>query len=165
MDIRDVLEPTRHPPESDEQLLGRLRAGDREVFGTLVRRYELGYSAGLHPSLATVELVGRDGTSRMPAARFSYTAMETSGEVPTFVDMEAPPGRSPRSPGAALADVNGDALPDLLVGTAGEYRYYPNHDGASWLPPVTFASARSPSAPYASAIFTKSGKCFMPTSE
>ena len=28
------------PPESDELLLARLRAGDREVFGPLVRRYE-----------------------------------------------------------------------------------------------------------------------------
>lgn len=35
-----MLEPIRHPPESDEQLLGRLRAGERDVFGTLVRRYE-----------------------------------------------------------------------------------------------------------------------------
>ena len=30
----------RQPPDSDEQLLCRLRAGDREVFGPLVRRYE-----------------------------------------------------------------------------------------------------------------------------
>ncbi len=28
------------PPDSDEQLLARLREGDREVFGPLVRRYE-----------------------------------------------------------------------------------------------------------------------------
>lgn len=30
----------RQTPETDEQLLARLRAGEREVFGTLVRRYE-----------------------------------------------------------------------------------------------------------------------------
>jgi RNA polymerase sigma-70 factor, ECF subfamily len=35
-----VQEPNRHPPETDEQLLDRLRAGERDVFGTLVRRYE-----------------------------------------------------------------------------------------------------------------------------
>jgi RNA polymerase sigma-70 factor (ECF subfamily) len=35
-----VQEPPRHPPESDESLLARLRAGERDVFGTLVRRYE-----------------------------------------------------------------------------------------------------------------------------
>jgi RNA polymerase sigma-70 factor (ECF subfamily) len=35
-----VPEPTRLTPESDEQLLEQLRAGDREVFGPLVRRYE-----------------------------------------------------------------------------------------------------------------------------
>ena len=33
-------EPARTPAETDEALLGRLRAGDRSVFGTLVRRYE-----------------------------------------------------------------------------------------------------------------------------
>ena len=32
-------DPSR-PPDSDESLLDRLRAGDREVFGPLVRRYE-----------------------------------------------------------------------------------------------------------------------------
>lgn len=35
-----MLEPFRHPPQTDEQLLARLRAGERDVFGTLVRRYE-----------------------------------------------------------------------------------------------------------------------------
>lgn len=35
-----MTEPSRHPPDSDEALLGRLRAGERDVFGTLVRRYE-----------------------------------------------------------------------------------------------------------------------------
>ena len=34
-----MLDP-RVPPETDEQLLARLRAGQRDVFGTLVRRYE-----------------------------------------------------------------------------------------------------------------------------
>ncbi|AWM42479.1 RNA polymerase subunit sigma-70 [Gemmata obscuriglobus] len=38
--MRAVLEPNRHPPESDEQLLARLRAGERDCFGVLVRRYE-----------------------------------------------------------------------------------------------------------------------------
>ena len=33
-------DPARTPAETDEHLLGRLRAGDRSVFGTLVRRYE-----------------------------------------------------------------------------------------------------------------------------
>jgi len=35
-----VQEPSRQPPETDEALLGRLRSGERDVFGTLVRRYE-----------------------------------------------------------------------------------------------------------------------------
>lgn len=35
-----MSDTTRQPPDSDEQLLTRLRAGERELFGTLVRRYE-----------------------------------------------------------------------------------------------------------------------------
>jgi RNA polymerase sigma-70 factor (ECF subfamily) len=35
-----VPEPTHPAPETDESLLARLRAGERDVFGTLVRRYE-----------------------------------------------------------------------------------------------------------------------------
>jgi RNA polymerase sigma-70 factor (ECF subfamily) len=35
-----VSESTHHPPETDERLLVRLRAGERDVFGTIVRRYE-----------------------------------------------------------------------------------------------------------------------------
>lgn len=35
-----MSDTTRQPPDSDEQLLARLRAGERELFGTLVRRYE-----------------------------------------------------------------------------------------------------------------------------
>lgn len=35
-----MQEPNHQPPDSDEHLLERLRAGERDVFGTLVRRYE-----------------------------------------------------------------------------------------------------------------------------
>jgi RNA polymerase sigma-70 factor, ECF subfamily len=35
-----VPEPTHQSPETDESLLARLRTGERDVFGTLVRRYE-----------------------------------------------------------------------------------------------------------------------------
>src|SRR5947208_2170310 len=38
--IRAVPDPTRDHPETDERLLEQLRAGNREVFGPLVRRYE-----------------------------------------------------------------------------------------------------------------------------
>lgn len=33
-------QPTQESPETDERLLSRLRDGERDVFGTLVRRYE-----------------------------------------------------------------------------------------------------------------------------
>jgi RNA polymerase sigma-70 factor (ECF subfamily) len=35
-----VPDPTPPPPDTDESLLARLRDGERDVFGTLVRRYE-----------------------------------------------------------------------------------------------------------------------------
>lgn len=35
-----MSDPTREPPDSDERLLERLRAGERDLFGALVRRYE-----------------------------------------------------------------------------------------------------------------------------
>ena len=35
-----MLEPSFQPPDTDEQLLARLRAGERDLFGALVRRYE-----------------------------------------------------------------------------------------------------------------------------
>lgn len=35
-----MREPNRHLPETDEQLLERLRAGERDWLGTLIRRYE-----------------------------------------------------------------------------------------------------------------------------
>lgn len=39
-EIKVVTDPINPPPDSDEDLLVRLRDGEREVFGTLVKRYE-----------------------------------------------------------------------------------------------------------------------------
>ena len=58
--------------------------------------------------------------------------------------MQDAPGRSPRDPDATLADLDGDGLPDLLIGKAGQFRSYLNHDGKRWLPAMDWRDA-SPS--------------------
>jgi hypothetical protein len=58
--------------------------------------------------------------------------------------MKQAPGQSPSDANAALADLDGDGLPDLLVGAASRFRSYVNRDGTTWDPPVDWGSA-SPS--------------------
>jgi hypothetical protein len=128
-----------------EDLTRRLRSIEVTHSGGLVRRYELAYGAGLHPALASVELVGRDGTSRLPAARFGYTSAELPRDASGLVTMESPPGRTPTDPDSTLADLDGDGLPDVLVARAGHYRSYLNQDGKRWLPGVDWAEKDSPS--------------------
>jgi RHS repeat-associated protein len=128
-----------------QEITRRLRSLEVTHGGALVRRYDLGYGEGSHPALATLELVGRDGTSKLPAARFGYTTAELPRDASGLVTMESPPGRSPADPDSTLADLDGDGLPDLLVAKAGHYRSYLNHDGKRWLPPVDWAEQDSPS--------------------
>ncbi len=110
----------------------------------LVRRYALGYATGARSLLESIQLVGADGETALPTLRYSYTGGELtkSGEL---VSMTSPPGRSPVEPSVALSDLNGDGLPDLLVGKAGSFRSYVNHDGKSWQPAVDWQAADSPS--------------------
>ncbi|GEM_PF-803436 len=111
--------------------------------GGLVRRYSFEYSGGTHARLGRIKLVGRDGVTAAPELSLAYTEATLSAQgVKPMLD---PPGRSPRETGVELADLNGDGLPDLLVGTAGSFRTYVNQDGQSWLPPQDFAPGNSPS--------------------
>jgi hypothetical protein len=112
--------------------------------GQLVRRYELGYAPGVHSRLAAVDLVGNDGTSRMPALSLKYTepSFATDGQITA---MASPPGRSPSDPNVEIADLDGDGLPDLLVTQAGQFRSYINHDCQSWKPGSDWVAADSPS--------------------
>ena len=97
----------------------------------LLRQYRLGYESGpIFSLLSQVEMEGEGGLS-MPRLGFEYlehirehgglTTMRWTPPLEYLVD-----GR------AVLEDVNGDALPDILVGEAGNWRYYENVDGVTW---------------------------------
>ncbi|MDX2053374.1 MAG: toxin TcdB middle/N-terminal domain-containing protein [Polyangiaceae bacterium] len=111
--------------------------------GALVRRYSLEYSAGTHAHLTHIKLVGADGVTAAPELSLAYTEATLSAQG--VKAMQDPPGRSPREAGVEFADLNGDGLPDLVVGAAGSFRTYVNQDGQSWLPPQDFAPGNSPS--------------------
>jgi RHS repeat-associated protein len=114
--------------------------------GSLVRRYELGYDDAVHPRLTSVVQVGADGQSRLPESRFGYSSGALTDEnTPVLVDMLAAPGRSPAQADTSLVDLNGDGLPDLLIGAAGAYRSVLNRDGVTWEPGQDWPLANSPS--------------------
>jgi RHS repeat-associated protein len=80
--------------------------------------------------LQSVRLVGEHGLT-MPALSFGYA--HQGGSAGGLVVMDSPPPLEGLLNGeATLEDLNGDALPDLLIGTAGDYRYYENIDGTTW---------------------------------
>ena len=112
--------------------------------GGLVRRYELAYTVSdVHSRIASVTLVGSDGTTREPTLSYTYTApsFAASGQI---VGMASAPGRTPGDPNVDLADLNGDSFPDLLVTYAGQFTTYVNQDGASWQPAARWSPSQSP---------------------
>ena len=125
-----------------QTLTQRMTAIEVRHGGQLVRRYELTYGADLHSRLATVSMVGRDGTSRLPTLSLGYT---TQTLQPTTVAMQNAPGRTPGDPDVEISDLDGDGLPDLLVTLAGQYSSFQNQDGTSWQSEVDWDPAQSPS--------------------
>ena len=102
--------------------------------GELVRRYELGYSMMLGLSrLSTVRMVGSDGATALPTLTLDY--VEFAPDSSELVTMENAPARA-LGEVAEIDDVDGDALPDLLVTDptldGGRYSWVPNLDGAVW---------------------------------
>ena len=91
----------------------------------LVRRYEFGYAevaiTGSVSLLKRVTEFGRDGVSSLPSTTFEYTGENLTpgapGNVTETAVLRAWPDVNVRVSSAAveLADVNADALPDLLV--------------------------------------------------
>ena len=110
-----------------------------------VRSYALTYdNTDNHSRLVKVRMTGTDGVTAMPDLSFEYTqaSLAAAGQITT---MTSPPGRSTSDKDVTLADLNGDSLPDLLVGKAGAFISYVNHDGTAWKPPTSWSPDNSPS--------------------
>ncbi|HMA92443.1 MAG TPA: FG-GAP-like repeat-containing protein, partial [Polyangiaceae bacterium] len=99
--------------------------------GRALRQYDLGYESEQGLSLLTsVKLTGEGGTT-LPTLQLAY--LKPSALRGDFVTMSRRPPTEGLVTGlATLEDVNADGLPDLLVGEAGNYRYYENLDGVRW---------------------------------
>src|SRR3990172_5367594 len=95
-----------------------------------LRHYSLGYEVGVGGSqLASVDEEGEYGLHK-PRLKLGYLPFTNQGRRVTMAS--APAVDALVSGEATFEDVNGDGLPDVLVGTAGAYRYYENVDGVTW---------------------------------
>lgn len=122
----------------------RAKAISVTLGGELVRRYTLGYAPGNLSQLVTVAMVGTDGVTALPTLTLSYTEPSFAVDGQT-TRMGYAPYWSPADPDVALADLNGDGLPDLLVGSAGNFHTIINHDGKTWKTADDWGDSRSPS--------------------
>lgn len=105
-----------------------------EVEEAPVRIHTLHY---VHPDgvpssmLARVEVEAWDGT-QLPPWTLQYRGIQGEGRV---TELAEGPALDPTAPGMALVDVDGDALPDLLEGRPGGWRFRRNLGGeafAAW---------------------------------
>jgi RHS repeat-associated protein len=115
-----------------------------ELGGELVRCYALRHAPGARSLLESVTVFGSDDRTTLPPLTFAYTDAESSG-AQALVTVQNPPGRDFGGGAAAFTDLNGDALPDLLVTAPGAFRSYVNLDGARFATGVDWAPGASPS--------------------
>jgi len=139
----DTIE--RYSPGIKQTLSKRISRVDVLHGKDTVRSYALTYdNSDSHSRLVKARMTGADGMTAMPDLSFDYTK-------PSFVSaaqitaMTTPPGRSTLDKDVTLADLNGDSLPDLLVGKAGSFISYLNHDGTAWKAASAWAVSNSPS--------------------
>jgi len=142
-DRPDVI--TSYLPTYADRLARRIQRIDVMHGGDVVRRYELGYDMMLGLSrLTTVHLLGRDLTTDLPTLTLSYVPFDPSAA--TVVSMISAPARA-LGDVTEISDVNGDALPDLLIADpgldGGSWSWVPNLDGVNWGPREVLASSPS----------------------
>ncbi len=143
--------------ESRPDVIERYSAGIKQVLSKrinrievlrgkdAVRSYTLSYdNTDNHSNLVKVHMVGSDGVTAMPDLGFEYTQVSLAAEGQVTA-MTTPPGRSTSDKDVTLADLNGDSLPDLLVGKAGAFITYVNQDGTAWQAEGDWATSDSPS--------------------
>lgn len=127
-----------------QTLSRRLKGVEVTLGGALVRRYVMHYGEGRHSLLKSVELIGSDEKTALPSLSFGYTEASLTRDG-RAVTMREPPPRTPGDKDVSIVDLNGDALPDLLVTEPGAFRAYLNHDGRSWRAAQDWGPANSPS--------------------
>jgi RHS repeat-associated protein len=134
---------TDYTYESPVRATKRLRRVIARHGTSAIYTYELRYTQDeLHSLLSAVDMKGADGTP-IPTLRFDYVRLGDSGA--RYGKMSgAVPYEGLATGSTVLEDVNGDGLPDLLVGEAGNYRYFENYDGASFLQSPTLLRGGSP---------------------
>jgi YD repeat-containing protein len=121
------------------------------VDGETIRTTSLAYARSIDaPSsrLTSIATIAADGAA-LPTWRLRYT-----GEAASPLDREVPgaPALDPTADGRAWVDVNGDALPDLLEGEPGAWRYRENTGvglAESWRSIASPATSLSPTARFA----------------
>jgi RHS repeat-associated protein len=109
--------------------------------GRTVRTWELAYAPGGRTLLSGLAVTGAAG-ERLPDLSFEYTPVSPT---PVIRDLEAGPPHSPDQGDVAFVDLDGDALPDVLVAEAGRYRSYRNADGHRFEDPRDWGGPESPS--------------------
>ena len=133
-------------------LAHRLASMRTEVAGEPVRTTTLTYTRSVEaPSsrLVAIATVAADGAA-LPTWRFDYT---DEASTPAARDVIGAPALDPLADGRAWLDVDGDALPDLLEGEPGAWRYRKNLGdarlAATWTDLPSPAVALTPSTRFA----------------
>ncbi|MCP4110437.1 MAG: hypothetical protein GY749_33775 [Desulfobacteraceae bacterium] len=100
--------------------------------GKLVRCYDFSYVQDFYISLLeSVVQVGKDGVSTLPPATFTYTQFDPSKAEIITIEGSSQESEPPflilaYEPDAAMNDMNGDGLPDLLIAGPGDHQVYFN---------------------------------------
>jgi YD repeat-containing protein len=132
-------------------LAHRIAQIQTSVDGDPVRTTTLTYARSIEAPtsrLTSIATIAADGAA-LPTWRLTYTGEAAS---PISRDIADAPALDPTADGRAWVDVDGDALPDLLEGEAGAWRYRKNIGdrlAVSWQPIASPATSLSPSTRFA----------------
>src|SRR5688572_27054301 len=151
-EVRTALRATRIDivsrgmPRRPDALRGDLDGDGSE--DALVRRWALEYEPGAPVSLLSrVTQLGCDGTTALPPLEMAYTGWTPPTDAAALlVACSGEPAETLSSPSVELCDMNGDALPDLLMTSGSTHRAAMNLGMTAgglleWAPPATVGNA------------------------